>query len=1741
MHMSASDWERAKELFGAALEVEPSERASFLAANCREESVQQQVEKLLTDYQAAGNFLDNPALSSKIPNSTGPAEIQIEEVFRSFLSSEEHQDRAKSEETEDPMVNRRLGAYKLVRRVGRGGMAAVFQAVRADDEYQKEVAVKLVLPGLDSQDVLSRFRNERQTLAGLEHPNIVRLLDGGSAPEGLPFLVMEYVEGSPIDEYCDRHKLSVDERLRLFGEVCDAVQFAHEKLVIHRDLKPTNILVMADGTPKLLDFGIAKVLNPERSTYGWLATQTGLRCMTPAYASPEQTRGKSVSPQTDVYSLGVVLYELLTGHRPYRLTQHSPAEIERAICEQEPEAPSTAISRVESGTTSDGKPITRTPELVSLTREGQPDKLRRRLRGDLDNIVLKALQKETQQRYGSVVEFSQDIARHLQHEPIKARPNTLAYRVSKFAQRHKPEVRAAFAVLIAIALATSFAFNTAGIRDRFAIGSSDSKIQSLAVIPLTNISGDPTQEYFSQGITDALITDLAEIGSLKVISRTSSMQYKDAKKTLPEIARELNVDGIIEGTVQRSGDRVRITAQLIHGPSDKHIWANSYERDMRDIFILERDVTEDIVRQVQTRRSTPEQRSLPQPKPVDPKVLEAYLQGNYHLGRYGEGSGQEEQKKAAEFFQQAIDVDPNFAPAYVGLAAAHMELVLGSSEDVAIRKKSLEKAVEVDPNNSDAYTWLGWLKWQPLLDWQGAESEFRRAIALNPNNAKAHSLLSLLLVTLGRTDEGLRECRIAQQLNPNADQMSKTLNLARDYDGSIANLRMMFQKDPNNGEHHALLFYNYVEKHMPKEAVQELEQAYLLFGESKVADHIRHAYDVAGYRGAIQEWANEMEHAQAAHRVFLPGNLAEAYAILGDKNRAFYWLEQAYEHREMVSLDGGVYFLPAEPMYDPLRSDPRYKDLLRRIGLPSSDAFHASAPQIQSLAVLPLANLSRDPAQEYFSDGMTDALITDLAQIGSLRVISRTSSMQYKQTKRTLPEIARELNVDGIIEGTVQRSGDRVRITANLIQAATDKHVWTRSYERDLRNVLVLQREVASDIAHQIQTQLAPREQAPIPPARSTNLKALEAYLQGNFHLNGYSKGSGDEEKKQAAEYFQQAIDADANFSPAYVGLAKAHLYVNWPSTQNAEILTRATQQALALDANSSDAHELLGEIKDRTWDFKGAEEEFRRATALNPSNAEAHFQLGWILDEFGRWEDGWREEQIAQELNPSKDYLGHALDNRRQIDRAIAMRELIAKRFPEDGYLHVSLFYDYNAKGKYNEAMLHLERLWTLFGFPQVTSEVHRAFLASGYKGALRVSANEMEHLMATKQAYLPVNLAEFYAALGDKNRAFYWLEQSYAKHVFGMSSTDVGLEVLNAEFTLDPLRSDPRFKDLLGRIGLPDVQLTSEKQAQLSGPQPANPKALDAYLRGNYYLDRAQWSVAEDEKRMAAQYFQQAIDADPNFAPAYIGLANAHSWLALGSSEDTAISKGAAERALELDPNSSEARKILGFIKWNAFDWAGAEQDFRRAVALNPNHASSIFALGYLHAAEGRLDEALREGEISQQLDPTENDLSLILEMRGEHKRAIELLQRMVVLHPTDSGNHMLLSRNYAETGMYEEAAQELETSWTLMGAPEIAAAVHRGFAVSGYRGAMSEYAKAVEALQAAKKVFFPGGLAEIYTAVGDKDRAFYWLEQAYEHREDVSLDGGLTTIKEDRLLDPLRTDPRFADLLRRVGLPP
>ncbi len=444
--MALEPQQRVSELFQAALGREPNQRAAFLAEVCAgDTALRAQVESLIASGQEAETLVMASA------HKTAPSLP----ANRQTVSTAEQ----------------RIGPYKVIRELGHGGMGMVYLAARADDQYRKQVAIKLIKRGMDTDAILRRFRNERQILASLDHPNTARFLDGGVTEDGLPYFAMEHIKGESIIEYCDRHKLSTVERLKLFRQICSAVHYAHQNLVVHRDLKPSNILVTEEGVPKLLDFGIAKLLSSELAAQTLDPTAPGSVLMTPEYASPEQVRGEPITTASDVYSLGVVLYELLTGHHPFRAKWLLMHEIILKVCEEEPEKPSTVISRVKEVPSTDGSGLVKlTPESVSQTREGQPEKLRRRLAGDIDNIVLMALRKDPQRRYGSVEQFSEDIRRYLEGLPVIAHQDTLAYRSTKFLQRNKATVAvaAAFAVLVigSIFSLTAQATRIARERDR---------------------------------------------------------------------------------------------------------------------------------------------------------------------------------------------------------------------------------------------------------------------------------------------------------------------------------------------------------------------------------------------------------------------------------------------------------------------------------------------------------------------------------------------------------------------------------------------------------------------------------------------------------------------------------------------------------------------------------------------------------------------------------------------------------------------------------------------------------------------------------------------------------------------------------------------------------------------------------------------------------------------------------------------------------------------------------------------------------------------------------------------------------------------------------------------------------------------------------------------------------------------------------------------------------------------------
>jgi non-specific serine/threonine protein kinase/serine/threonine-protein kinase len=398
-------WARVHDLFHEALKLDHDARVQLLlTVASRDPALADEVGSLLAAHEEAGGFLEEtPAVPSGSAMAAGD----------------------------------RLGPYRIIAEIGRGGMGVVYRAIRDDESFTKEVAIKRIDPGMRSDEIMRRFRAERQILAMLDHPHIARLIDGGTAPDGSPYLVMDYVSGKSLLEYCDEHRLGVDQRIALFLKVCDAVQFAHQRLVVHRDLKSDNVLVTEDGSPRLLDFGIAKLLAPDFDRAAVTLTEPMKRMMTLEYASPEQIRGEPAAVSGDVYSLGVILYELLTGSRPLKFPTRTPEEVARVSAQVDPAPPSTAVARSPGGEAAE-------------RRSDTTDRVRRRLSGDLDAVILKALEKDPERRYGSVDQFAQDIRRHLDGLPVSARRPSRAYRLSRFVRRNRAAVLTAMMVGLAL-------------------------------------------------------------------------------------------------------------------------------------------------------------------------------------------------------------------------------------------------------------------------------------------------------------------------------------------------------------------------------------------------------------------------------------------------------------------------------------------------------------------------------------------------------------------------------------------------------------------------------------------------------------------------------------------------------------------------------------------------------------------------------------------------------------------------------------------------------------------------------------------------------------------------------------------------------------------------------------------------------------------------------------------------------------------------------------------------------------------------------------------------------------------------------------------------------------------------------------------------------------------------------------------------------------------------------------------
>ena len=790
------------------------------------------------------------------------------------------------------MAGKQLGSYRILSLLGAGGMGEVYRA--HDTRLGRDVALKVLPHELANEpEWRTRLLREARAAASLNHPNICTIHEVGDA-DGQAYIAMELVEGQPLSVRLMQGLLPLQEILHYGLQLAEALAHAHERGIVHRDLKSANVMVTPEGRAKVLDFGLAKRLSGQElteETTGSTAslTQPGAILGTLPYMAPEQLRGQPADSRSDVWALGVMLYEMAAGARPF-----------------------------------DGQTGF---ELSSAIFHTTPPPLPSRAPPQLQAVVSRCLQKEPERRYRRAGEVRAALETVGSEAPTRITP----WRVTA-----KPPATL-LAAMLAVALGLAGAaiwLDLADVRERL-FGAPVAQIRSIAVLPLKNLSGDPEQEYFADGMTESMITQLAQTSTARVISRSSVMRFKSSSQPLQEIARALGVDAIVDGSVLRDGDRVRISAQLVDARTDRHLWARSFDRDLSNVLVLQSEVAQTIASEIETRVERGDQPRLAMVRPVDPKSHEAYLRGRYYWNRRTE----ESLKRAVDYFEQAIALDPGYALAYVGLADTYESLgfsfdaaVLPPREAMPRARAAAMKALELDDTSAEAHTSLAFETF--LYEWNAGVSEqhFRRALELNPQYANAHHWYSHYLMALGRVDESLAESRRALELDPLNALIHTHLGwhylYARDYDRAIETLRRALDVDPSVALAHRFLGFAYQQKRLTREALAEMEKALQL---SKASTEIRgelgYAYAVSGQPDRARGILQELE-AESKTRYVSPYFLAIVYAGLGEHDRVFFWLDRAVADRSDVLV-----YLDVEPRLDSFRSDPRYRALLRQVNL----------------------------------------------------------------------------------------------------------------------------------------------------------------------------------------------------------------------------------------------------------------------------------------------------------------------------------------------------------------------------------------------------------------------------------------------------------------------------------------------------------------------------------------------------------------------------------------------------------------------------------------------------------------------------------------------------------------------------------------------------------------------------------------------------------------------------------------
>jgi non-specific serine/threonine protein kinase len=1197
-----------------------------------------------------------------------------------------------------------ISHYQITGTLGKGGMGIVYKAI--DQKLKRIVAIKTLPPEKQSDEKLKkRLMSEALAASSLNHPNICTIYEVDEVDDTI-LIAMEYIEGHALSEEISNGPIELEKGLDIAIQAAGAFDKAHRSDIIHRDIKPSNIAITKEGNVKILDFGLARLIRrlDKEAVTDMLTqddshlTETGKVAGTLAYMSPEQLKAEEIDGQSDIFSFGVVLYEMFSGQRPFN--DGSMAQMIRSIIDDHPE------------------PLR---------------KMNTNLPADLDRVIAKALAKKRADRYKTMKDLLDDLTR-LRNSPSK------------------PVVKV------------------------------DQK--SVAVLYFENLGNPNEQEYLRDGMTEDVITELSKVGKLRVYPRSAVIAYRDKPANTDEIGRTLNAAYVLAGSIRKSGNRVRVTAQLIESESNHTIWAERYDREMNDVFDLQDELARAIANALSIKISPEEEKAIFEKETRDPKAYDYYLQGR-RLFRRGT---KKDMLSALEMFNQAIILDPNFALAYAGIGHVCGRIHRYYDQNPDWMKKGMdacERAMKIEPNLAEALSARAFLFYSHE-QYEEAIRDAKTAIQGRQDCEGAYFALALALNVTDRLDEASRIADQALEFN------------GEDYNVYVPFLNIFWRL----GEHEKL-------KRLRQQQVHVLKM-HLEWSPENVRARVLLA-------GVLLNLGRQEEGSAELHNVLSANpddaatlyNAACGFAILGRKKEALDTLKKAIEngfwHIDVISRDqdfnnirddpefqlilqrANSSSIPREPEAQDIAPSPRNKRnrqfalitiivvlltvlavyyLIRRTKTDTPKVTPQSTSRT-AIVVLPFKDLSANKDQEYFSDGLTEELLNVLARNPQLRVTSRTSAFSFKDRNVEIKTIAQKLNVTHVLEGSVRKSGNQLRITAQLIEVATDSHLWSENYDRQLENIFAVQEDIAASVADALKLTLQGSE---IPMVSPTKPEAYNAYLQGRFFFDRRSEA----DLKKAISYLEQSLQIDPKYAPAWTALSAVYSrQADWsfiPLHEGYRKALKASEKALELDPNLAESHAQMGWIKrNYSWDWDGADLSYKRALDLEPQNAVVLRGVALQAATLGRTEEAIRLAQKAIELDPLRPQayfnLAIHLNYSGRLPEAEAQLRKVLEINPQQPMTHLFLGRVLLAQSKVKEAIEEIQQetdpFWKTYGFAIV-------YHAAGKKKEANAALSEIIQKNAHDSAQ---QIAEVYAFRGENDKAFEWLDRAYKQHDGGLS----------------------------------------------------------------------------------------------------------------------------------------------------------------------------------------------------------------------------------------------------------------------------------------------------------------------------------------------------------------------------------